>query len=278
MVKIVCDSTSDLPIEIAGKYGISVVPLNVHFGTDTYQDGISISPEVFYKRLAANHVHPTTSAPAPGLYTELYEKLSRETDEILVLTISGGISATYESALQAINMVGGLSEIKVIDSRLTCGGLFLPALKAAQAAQQGAKLKEIASMVKDVLSRTHAYMIFDTLEYLQKGGRIGKAQALVGSLLKFNPIITMKDGVIAPVAKPRSRGKAKEALVEIVRKTPGIEEIILEDASTPVELEELADRIGAFFPREKIYRGKISPVIGVHTGPSVMAASFIGAK
>ncbi|MBN1375544.1 MAG: DegV family EDD domain-containing protein, partial [Dehalococcoidia bacterium] len=123
---------------------------------------------------------------------------------------------------------------------------------------------------------THAYMIFDTLEYLLKGGRIGKAQALLGGILKLNPIITLKDGVIFPVAKTRSREKAKDALVELVKKTPGIEEVVVEDATTAAELDELTDRISAFFPREKIYRSKISPVIGVHCGPNVLAASVIG--
>lgn len=276
MVKIICDSTGDLTPDIVKKYDISIIPLNVLFGTETLQDGITITPEAFYKRLVTDKVHPTTSAPAPGLFAELYKKLAKETDEIMVLTISGGISATYESAVHAKNLVGDLCKIEVIDSRLTCGGLFLPALKAAQAAQQGLKLAEITKMVNDILPRTHAYMIFDTLEYLLKGGRIGKVQALLGGILKLNPIITLKDGVTFPVAKTRSREKAKDALVELVKKTPGIEEVVVEDATTADELEELIDRISAFFPREKIYRSKISPVIGVHCGPNVLAASVIG--
>ncbi|MBN1376375.1 MAG: DegV family protein, partial [Dehalococcoidia bacterium] len=219
MVKIICDSTGDLTQDIVKKYDISIVPLNVLFGTETLQDGVTITPEVFYKRLVTDKMHPTTSAPAPGLFTELYKKLAKETDEIIVLTISGGISATYESAVQAKNLVGDLCKIEVIDSRLTCGGLFLPALRVAQAAQQGLKLAEITDMVKDLLTRTHAYMIFDTLEYLLKGGRIGKVQALLGGILKLNPIITLKDGVTFPVAKTRSREKAKDALVELVKKT-----------------------------------------------------------
>jgi DegV family protein with EDD domain len=276
MVKIICDSTGDLTPDIIKKYDISIVPLNVIFGMETLQDGLTITPEAFYKRLVANKVHPTTSAPAPGLFTELYQKLAKETDEILVLTISGGLSATCESALQAKNLVGDICKIEIIDSRLTCGGLFLPALRAAQAAEKGAKLREIVDLMRDLLPRTHAYMIFDTLEYLLKGGRIGKVQALMGGLLKLNPIITLKDGVTMPVAKTRSREKAKDALVKLVKDIPGIEEVVIEDATTQVELEELADRIGAFYPKAKIYRSKISPVIGVHCGPNVLAASVIG--
>lgn len=278
MVKVICDSTGDLTPEIVKKYDISIVPLNVHFGQETFQDGKTITPPVFYKRLVVNHVHPTTSAPAPGTFLEMYKKLAMETDEIIVLTISSGISATWESAVQAKKMLEGNCKIEVIDSQWTCGALFLPALKAAQAAQQGEKLKEITAMIKDVLTRTHAYMIFDTLEYLAKGGRIGKAKALMGSMLKLNPIITLKDGVIENIAKPRSRAKAKDELFKIVSESGGVEEMVLEAATAYDELEEMAARFSAIFPKEKIYRSTVSPVIGVHTGPSVIAASIITRK
>jgi DegV family protein with EDD domain len=275
MVKIICDSTGDLTPEIISKYDISVVPLNIHFGEETYQDKVNITPEQFYKKLVSGGVHPTTSAPAPGLFSELYTKLAKETDEILVLTISGGISATYESALQAKNLADYGCKIEIIDSRITCGGLFVLALSAAQKAQKGLKLEQIASQTKESLKRTHAYMIFDTLEYLLKGGRIGKVQALMGGILKLNPIITLKDGVTATVAKTRSREKAKDALVTLVKNARDIEELVIEDATTADELEELLERISKFYPKEKIYRSKISPVIGVHCGPNVLAASFI---
>lgn len=275
MVKVICDSTGDLTDEIIRKYDISIIPLNVLFSTESLRDGIDITPEIFYRRLVTDKVHPTTSAPAPGAFAELYDSLSRQTDEIVVLTISSGISATYESAIQAKKLAGNGCNIEVIDSKLTCGGLFLSALKAAEAAKSGAKLSEITDILHDILSRTRAYMIFDTLEYLRKGGRIGKVQALMGGMLKLNPIITLVDGVTAPVARTRSRARAIEALVELVRNMGKIEELVIEDAATPDELETLADRIGRFYPKGRIYRSKVSPVIGVHAGPSVMAASAI---
>jgi DegV family protein with EDD domain len=278
MVKVVCDSTGDITPEVVKKYGISIVPLNIHFGQETFQDGINITPQVFYKKLVANNVHPTTSAPSPGAFLEVYKRLAKETDEIVVITISGGISATWESAVQAQKMLEGPCKVDVIDSQWTCGALFLPALRAAQAAQQGAKLKEITPMVKDVLKRTHAYMIFDTLEYLRKGGRIGKAKALLGSMLKLNPIITLKDGVIENIAKPRSRAKAKDELFNIVNEAGGVEEMVLECATSYDELDEMEGRFSAICPKEKIYRSTVGPTIGVHTGPSVIAASIITKK
>ena len=275
MVKIICDSTGDIPEEIRKQYDITIVPLNVLFGTDNYQDGVNLTPAQFYKMLVESKVHPTTSQPAPGIFAEAYQKLARETDEIMVLTVSGGISGTYESAVQAKQLVDSSLKIEVIDSRMTCGGLLLPTLKAARAAEKGMKLAEITNMIKDILPKIRVYMIFDTLEYLRKGGRIGKAKALLGGMLKLNPVLTLKDGVIHPVTQARGRAKAVEILVDLMKKTGNPEEVVVEDASTPDELEDLAKRIASVIPNVKIIRSKVSPVIGVHAGPRVMVAGTI---
>jgi DegV family protein with EDD domain len=275
MVKIICDSTGDIPEEIRKQYDITIVPLNVLFGTDSYQDGVNLTAAQFYKMLVEGKVHPTTSQPAPGLFAEAYQKLAKLTDEIMVLTVSGGISGTYESAVQAIKLVDSSLKIEVIDSRLTCAGLLLPTLKAARAAEQGMKLAEITKIIKDTLPKIRVYMIFDTLEYLRKGGRIGKAKALLGGMLKLNPVLTLKDGVIHPVTQARGRAKAVDILVDLMKKTGNPEEVVVEDVSTPDELEDLAKRISSAIPNAKIIRSKVSPVIGVHTGPRVMVAGTI---
>jgi len=278
VVRVICDSTGDLTPELIEKYDITIVPLNVHFGQETYRDGIDITADEFYRRLVSGGVHPTTSAPAPGTFLEAYHSLMQVTDEIIVLTISGGISGTFESALQAKNMLENPCNIEVIDTRLTCGGLFLPALRAAQAARQGEKLDGVAAMVRDVLKRTRAYMIFDTLEYLLKGGRIGRARALLGSMLKLNPIITLEDGVIETVAKTRNRTRAKDELFRLVDEAGGVEDLVLETATAYEEMEEMFNRFTTILPPGRIYRSRVSPVIGVHTGPNVLAASFIARK
>lgn len=275
MVKIICDSTGEIPEEIRKKYDITIVPLNVLFGAVSYQDGVNITPPQFYKMLVEGKVHPTTSQPAPGLFAEAYEKLAKETDEILVLTISAGISGTYESAMQAKQLVDSKLKIEVIDSRWTCAGLLLPTLKAARAAEQGMKLAEITTMIKDILPKIHVYMIFDTLEYLRKGGRIGAAKAWLGGILKLNPVLTLKDGVIHPVAQARGRAKAVDMLVDLMKKTGSPEEIVVEDATTPEELEDLVKRITSAIPNAKIIRTTVGPVIGVHAGPRIMVAGAI---
>lgn len=278
MVKIVCDSTADLTPDVIQKYGISIVPLNIHFGLESLQDGIDITADTFYKRLITDSNHPTTSAPAPGLFADVYKELAKETDEILVLTISGGISATYESALQAKAMVGDVCKIEVIDTLLTVGAAFIVVLRAAQAAQQGAKLHEIASMVKDIMPRVHAYGMFDTLEYLQKGGRIGRVQAFVGSMLKFHPIITLKDGLVTPAGRTRSKSQGVDFLINLVKEAKGLEEMVVQDATTPDDLEAFAEKLSAYYPREKMYRTKVGPVIGTHVGPNVLFVCYLESK
>ena len=275
MVKIICDSTADIPEEIRKQYDITIVPLNVLFLTVSYQDGVNLAPAQFYKMLVESRVHPTTSQPAPGLFAEAYQKLAKETDEIMVLTMSGGISGTYESAMQAKQLVDSSLKIEVVDTRWTCAGLLLPTLKAARAAEKGMKLAEITRMVKDILPKIRVYMIFDTLEYLRKGGRIGLAKAFLGGILKLNPVLTLKDGIIHPVAQARGRAKSVDMLVDLMKKTGNPDEVVVEDATTPEELEDLVKRISSVFPNAKIIRTKVGPAIGVHAGPRIMVAGAI---
>jgi len=278
MVKIVCDSTADIPADLVKKFGISIVPLNVLFGTETYRDGFDITPADFYKRLVESKVHPTTSAQSPGYFAETFTKLSKETDEILVIVLSSKISATHESAVQAKALVGDICKIEIVDSLQTCGALGLTVIKAAEAAQTGMKLAELAEKARDWASRAHSYMAFDTLEYLRKGGRVGRAQALLGGLLKLTPVLTLRDGIVTPVQRTRSRQQAFDALVNMVKGANKIEGLWIEDATTPEDLETLAGRLAEIYPKEKTYRSTVSPVIGVHVGPHVLTVHFIEGK
>jgi len=276
MVKIVTDSLCDIPSKLAQELGVSVVPVNVHFGNEVYRDGIDISTEEFYRRLVGDKVFPATSAPAPGIFVELFIKLAEETDEIMAILISSKFSATYESAVEAKSMVEANCRIEVIDSMVAIGGQMLLVIKAAKAAQSGASLNAISDMVREDIPRTHVRMAFDTLEYLRRGGRIGKAQAFLGGLLKFNPIIGVINGETAPIARTRSRSQAADFLVDFARGFSEIEGLAIEDATTPDELEVLAGRISELFPEKPIYRTKVSPVVGAHVGPHVLAVSILG--
>ena len=278
MVKIVTDSLSDISPKQSNELGITVVPLNVHFGDDIYRDGIELSTDEFYQKLVGGKVFPSTSAPAPGVFVELYTKLAEETDEILAIMASNKISAVYESALQGKDMVKANCRIEVINTMQLISAQALLVNLAVDAAGDGANLEQVSGIVKNAMSRVSSRMVFDTLEYLKKGGRIGKAQALVGSLLKVHPILGLKDGEVFPYGRARNRSQAVDFLVNFVKEFPKIERLAIEHATTPDEVEMLADRLSDIFPKERVYRSRVGAVIGTHTGPHVLAVTVLAGE
>lgn len=275
MVKIVTDTLSDIPAELAQELGISVVPLNVHFGIETYRDTVDISTDEFYHRLQTDDVFPTTSAPPPGVFVELFTELAKETDEILAIMTSSKISAICESAIQGKAMVELDCKIEVIDSLLTLAGQMLVVILASKAARDGANLEQISEMVRKAIPRTHVRGALATLEYLRKGGRIGKAQAFLGSVLKITPILGFIEGEAHPCARVRSRAQAMDYLVDFVKGLPKIEMLSIDEATTPDEAEDLAQRLSVVFPKERMYRTKVSPVLGTHLGPGALLVSVL---
>ena len=275
-IKIVTDSLGDVPSGVAQELGITIIPVNVLFGTEVYSDGIDLTTEQFYEKLTASKIFPTTAVPPIGTFITIYDKLAEETDEILVITVSSKLSATYEVALQAVKQMTGKCRVEVIDSRLTTMAQGLIAITAARAASSGASLDEVVKSTQHNIPRADLRMAFDTLEYLKRGGRIGRAQALMGSILKVHPILTLKDGEVHPAGRERSRAKAMDHLYNFAMSFSSIDEMAVEDATTPDEAEMLVERLGSKFPKERIYRSKMSPALGVHTGPHVLSISVLG--
>ena len=278
MVKVVTDSCSDITPQLAQEFGITVVPLYVQFGNETYRDNIDLSTEEFYHKLKTTKIHPTTSTVTPADFAELFTKLAEETKEILTITLSEKFSATYAAALQGKAMVGKDCRIEVIDSKAGAGAQMLLVISAAKMAQSGANLKQLADRVRRAIPRVHVLVSFDTLEYLRRGGRIGKAQAFLGSLLKVNPIVGVKDGETFPIARPRNRAQAMDFLINFVKGVSRIEAVAIEDATTPDDLQTLAERLKDVVPPERIYRSKVSPVIGTHVGPHALAVAVLEAE
>lgn len=277
VVKVVTDSLSDITAGLAEQLGITVVPLTVSFGRDSFLDRITITTDEFYHRLSYDTAWPTTTQPAPGVFAEVYDRLSKETDEILVVTVSSKLSGTYESALNARNMVENKKiRVAVIDSQTVVMGLGLIVITAAREARAGADLDKLVSLVKALMPRSHSIMYFDTLKYLVRGGRIGKAKGLVGSLLSVKPILTMKDGEVHPLTRVRSRTAGIDYLHNCVANYRGrIAELAVEHATTATEAEELAKRLGSIHPVESIFRSTVSPVIGTYAGPNVISVSVL---
>jgi DegV family protein with EDD domain len=189
-LKIVTDSLSDITSDVAEELGITVVPLYVRFGEDVYRDRVEITTEEFYHRLVHDDVFPSTTQPTPKDFLDVYDKLAEETDEILVIVVSSKLSGTYQSAMQAKDMFCGKSRIEVVDSLKVAMSMGLPVMAVVKAAQAGSGLDELADLARKAVSRSHLIAYFDTLKYLAKGGRIGKAQGLLGSMLSVKPLLT----------------------------------------------------------------------------------------
>jgi DegV family protein with EDD domain len=277
-VKIVTDSVGDIPPEVARELGITVIPLNVHFGSDTFRDGIDLTTEQFYNMLAHSQVFPTTTVPPLSVFVAAYDKLAEETGEIAVITFSKNLGAGYDSALQAKELMKRKCWVEVIDSKLATMAQGFVVMAAAKAAQAEAGLGEVVEVVRQNIPRADVRMVFDTLEYLKRGGRIGKAQVFLGTVLNVNPVLGLREGETYPFARERSRAKAIDYLYKFAMSYSDIEEMAVEDATTPDEADELVERLSSKFPKERIYRSKVSPVVGAHVGPHVLAVAVLGGR
>jgi DegV family protein with EDD domain len=275
-VKIVTDSVSDISPSIAAGLGITVVPLNIAIDGVAYRDGVDLTTEGFYQRLASEEIQPTTSTPAPYVFAGVYDSLADEADGILVITIGRKLSATAESAMKAIDAMSKKCRVVVVASELAMMAEGLLVVAAAKAARKGANLDELAAMTRRNIPRVGIRIAFDTLEYLKKGGRIGKAQAMLGSMLGINPILGIKNGEVFPFGRERSRGRAIEHLCKFVAEYEKIEELAVEDATTPDETEAFVKRLCEKYPREHVYRSKVSPVIGANVGPRIIGVAVLG--
>ena len=276
-VKIVTDSTSDLTPALAKQFNISVVPLTVSFGRESFQDRVEMSTDEFYRRLTTEETFPRTTQPSPNAFLSAYKKACPEAKDILVITISKKLSGTYESALSAAQLLGKPEcKVEVINSEVTAAALGLLAIWASKQAAAGMPLAELKTAVEGRVADTKPVMAFDTLKYLARGGRIGKAQGLLGSLLSVKPVLTIRDGEVAPLTRVRSMSAGIDVLYNFAAGHKQIDEMAVEYATTPDMADALIDRLGAIYPKEKIYRTTVSPVLGSYMGPNVLSVSVMG--
>ena len=273
-VKIVTDSTADLPAELINELGITVVPLYVRFGETVYRDRVEISEDEFYKRLLRDPIHPTTTQPTPQDFAEVYRKLSSKADGIISIHISEKLSGTCNSASQGKNLVENGCPIEVVNSKTTSMALGLIAMAAATMAATGKSLQQIAEDIRQIVSSVQLFALFDTLKYLAKGGRIGKAKSLLGSVLSVKPMLTIKDGEFLPVSQFRSRPKGIEKLFNYAKDSDNMEEMAIIHSTTPDEAQSLADRINSTLHPKQVRIARLGPALGVHGGPGVLAVAF----
>ena len=275
-IKIVTDSTADIPPALAKDLSITVVPLYVRFGDESYHDRIQISEDEFYRRLLSDPIHPSTSQPTPQDFVNVYREISLQADGIVSIHISSKLSGTCNSALQAKDLMPSGCPIEVVDSENVSMGLGLLAVKAANIANAGKDWDQVVGEVKKSISNIHVWALFDTLKYLALGGRIGKAKVLLGTILNVKPLLAVKDGEMVPVSQPRTRAKGIDMLCDFVSKVADIQDLSVVHSTTPDEAEVLADRLGSMFDRGRIKLSRLGPALGVHTGPGALAVAVMG--
>jgi DegV family protein with EDD domain len=280
-IKIVTDSSADIPPRLREELGISVVPLYVRFGSETFQDGVTISHDEFYRRLVSGEIFPNTIQPSPADFQEVYEKLAGDSDGIISIHLSDKFSGTCNSAIQARDLLKSSCPIEIINSDSMTIGLGMLCIAAARAAQAGDSLQNIVKMVREAVPEIHFMVLFDSLKYLAKGGRIGQAKRLLGTLLNIKPLLGMKDGIVIPLSQVRSYSKGLDQLYLFLSNALSVKNNVKELAimynTTPDEANTLIDRIAPLYPREKIITGRIGPILGTHGGPNLIVTCIRGA-
>ena len=267
-VQIVVDSTADIPSDRARELGIEVVPLTVMFGDQSFRDGVDLDGPSFYQKLSNIPVMPTTSTPPPALFEETYRRLiANGATGLLSMHISAKLSGTFSAARQGAEMVTADTgvPIEVVDSDTVSGGFGLPAEMVARDARNGADLAALKAHTESLCSRVRVIAVLDTLEFLQRGGRIGRARAMLGTLLNVKPLIEVRDGQVLPLENVRTRSKALERMGQIVSGMGDLEAlaIVASDSVVADQITKVADG----FWHGPIERFALGPVVGTHAGP-----------
>jgi DegV family protein with EDD domain len=281
VVRILTDSTADLPQETAQNLGITVVPLKVFFGDEAYLDGVELDNASFYTRLAESKDLPRTSQPSPAAFQEAFQKLIDEGAEgILAIHLASKLSGTYQSACTGRDLLPESSRkvpIEILDSQSVSAGMGYALQKGAHLAAQGAGLEEVKALIEDILARSQILAALDTLEYLRRGGRIGAASAMLGNMLSFKPIISVKEGDVLPVERPRTRAKAFARVAQLLLEMGGELEAVSVVQSNAEVGQQLSEALKSVYQGElPVYN--LGAVLGTHTGPGVAGIAFVTAR
>ncbi len=276
-IRIVTDSAADLDADVAARHQITVVPLFVHFGDEAFQDGATLSKADFYKHLVQSSVFPRTSQPSAGTFQEAYAALS-DADGIVSIHVGAKLSGTTNAARAGAALLpAGSPPVEVVDSNQASLGLGYTVLAAAEAAAAGSDAAGIVAAARECAARARVLLFVDTLEHLQKGGRIGRARTFLGTLLRTKPVLELIDGEIDAIERPRTRQKAIDRLHSLAVSTPRAERIAVLYTTTPDDAERLAGRMRETLAAVPVSVVQISPVIGAHVGPGALGAAVLQA-
>jgi len=273
-VKIVTDSTSDISRELARTLSIEIVPVYVRFGDEVYRDGVDISGDGFYRKLATSFVYPVTSPPTPADFFKVYSDCLKDAESIVSIHISAKISDTYDSAMKAKKLMKGKGQVEVIDSRFTSVGLALIVMAAARLANAGESISNIVEEAQRSISQMRLLGLVDTTKYLVAGGRVNRAIATGANLFQIKPLLTFKNGEVVRRGLARTYLRGIDDLCEFVETSPNVQDLAIAYSNVRTQAEELRKRLGSVFPEELIYLAQIGAGLGVHMGPGALVVAF----
>ncbi len=269
-VKIITDSTADIPADVVERLDITVLPMTINVGNKKYRDGIDVNPENFFTLVEHAPTPPTTSPPTARAFEEAYAALMKQTDEIVSIHVSSKLSQTVRIATRTAVPLLGRSKIVVIDSQLISVGLGMLVTKAAEAAAKGATLDEVVRLVRGLVPRIYLAFFVETLDYLEHGGRVAKAQALLGGMLSIKPLLILEEGEIVALEKVRNRQKAIEKLVEFITEFTRIQRMVILHNRTPEDVNTLIEQVNLVLPNLDISVDLYGPVLATHLGPNAL--------
>ena len=274
-IRIVTDSASDISLEEAEDLGIEIVPLSVRFGEAEYTDLVDLSVSDFYQKMAESDLLPSTAAPSPGAFEAAFKKCAEAGAEgVICINLSLALSATGQAAQLAADALADTLPVKCIDSKSITCGLGTIIRKAAGAAKDGGSMDEIVALVENLASRTRIFATLDTLENLKKGGRIGGAKAMLGTMLQFKPCLDLSSGEVVEAGRQRTRKKSLIWLKEVLESEGEISELSIIHGDAP-DLEEFATLISDIIPIDQIRINQLGAVIGTHGGPRVLGVTYL---
>jgi len=247
--------------------GVTIVPLQVIFGDEAYREGVDITTEEFYERLVKSRQLPTTSAPSVGDFQEVYERLLEEVDSIVSVHIGAKLSGTVQTAHTARQSLAKPERIEIVDSQAASVAIGFVVMEAVEAARAGAKLAEVKAAAESAVPRTHVRFMLDTLEYVRRGGRIGRARAYMGTLLRVKPILSFREGEVYPEERVRTRARGLERMIQWAVRQQNVKRAIVGYSTTLDEAESIRERLAMAFPNVKVYLVRFGPVLGTHGGP-----------
>ena len=276
-IAIVTDSTAYIPENLRAQYNIYVAPQQLIWGTETFRDGVDITPTQFYQRLRVDKVNPKTSQASPGALKEVFNHALKSADAVLAILISSGVSQTFNSANVAKADMPG-AQIEVVDSRMIAMAMGFICIAAAKAAAEGKSLAEVKKLAEDSIAKVGVVFVVDTLDYLHRGGRIGGAQRLIGNALNVKPVLELRDGRVEPLERVRTKKKAVDYMIGyIADRVAGKSRLQLATlhADAEAEARELLDTASKRLNPVETVLTEVSPVVGTHTGPGTVGLAWM---